>query len=428
MADMKFYSDEESFSKINNAIRRGDIVGVKGFPAKTKVGELSIVPTEITLLAVCHYRLPTGQDGLKDPDIRYRERYLDFIVNHEGRFPFFVRATIIQELRRILNQKGFLEVETPILSNSIGGATANPFTSNSKILHSDLYLRISPELFLKQLIVGGFSRVYEIGKQFRNEGIDADHNPEFTTCEFYSSFDEFESLFSLTEEILSEMVKKVNNGNLKFQTKFEENEITLDFTPPFKRISLVDEIERITGRPLPDLSTEDSLPQLQKLLDEQKIERPKPFTISRVIDKLVSHLIEPQCIQPTFVCHHPVALSPLAKQNQKNPQVTDRFELFVMGKEITNAYAELNDPLEQRTRFSQQALDRNKGEGEVPEKDEHFCKALEYGMAPTIGWGMGLDRVCMILTHSSHIRDVLLFPLMRPQTGGSSTGSGAGQQ
>ncbi|KAI8997097.1 putative Lysyl-tRNA synthetase [Pilobolus umbonatus] len=406
----RYSGTADQFQEDNRDLCRGDVVSFTGIPGKTNHGQLSLfVTTEMRVLSPCLHEIPTA--GLKDPEKRFRQRYLDLLVNPESAQILRTRAKIIKFIRSFLDERGFLEVETPILSGKAGGANARPFSTHAHALDMDMQLRIAPELYLKQLVIGGLDRVYEIGKQFRNEGIDADHNPEFTTCEFYQAYGNLESLMNDTETMLSELSQNIC-GDTPIKTK---NGDIIDFKKPFKRIDVMDRLSKGLNSPLSFLDKEDALSQLEELSHQHNIRISGPATLGRLLDKLISVFIEPECIQPTFLYNHPLALSPLAKEtiNENGLNVTARFELFVGGKELVNAYEELNDPVEQRRRFELQTNDRNKGDIESPVADTDFCDALEYGLPPTAGWGMGIDRVVQLLVNGSHIREVLTFPVMR---------------
>ena len=384
----------------------GDFLGVEGEVMRTDMGELSIKATHITHLSKALRPLPEKFHGLTDVETIYRKRYLDLISNRESFERFVTRSKIISEIRRYLDQKGFLEVETPVLHNEAGGAAARPFITHHNAQNIDMVLRIATELHLKRLIVGGMERVYEIGRIFRNEGMDATHNPEFTSIEVYQAYADFQDIMDLTEGIIQHVAKAVK-GNAP--VIYQGTEIKLN--EPFKRVHMVDAIKEITGV---DFWQDMTFEEAKDIAAEKKVPVEKHYTeVGHIINAFFEEFVEETLIQPTFVYGHPVAVSPLAKKNPEDERFTDRFELFIMTKEYGNAFTELNDPIDQLSRFEAQAKAKELGDDEATGIDYDYIEALEYGMPPTGGLGIGIDRLCMLLTDTTTIRDVLLFPTMK---------------
>ncbi len=416
LCDKREYANQDKFKSDNELIHRGDIVGVRGFAGKSLKGELSIYVMELVLLAPCLKFLPKMAYGLKDPEIRARKRYFDLIANPDTRNVFITRSKIFKELRRYLDDRGFIEVQTPVLSLKAGGASAKPFVTHHNDLDQDMFMRIAPELHLKQLVVGGLNRVYELGPQFRNESIDSSHNPEFTSLEFYMAYADYNDLLTMCEELVASTVMSIH-GKLKIKYQpLNRDEIEIDFTPPYRRIDMIPELENLIGTKLPDdIASSETRDMLDDLCARVGVECGSPRTTSRLIDKLVGHFIEPDCQNPTFIINHPLVMSPLAKQHRSNPQLTERFELFVAGMELANAYTELNDPQVQRRRFEDQLKARKQGDDEAQDIDEVFIDALEYGLPPTGGFGLGVERLIMLMTNKNTIRDVISFPPVTDQ-------------
>ena len=384
----------------------GDIIGVTGFVFKTRTEEISIHAKEVVLLCKALRPLPEKFHGLKDTDLRYRQRYVDLIVNPEVKETFLKRTKILKEIRNVLDSKGYLEVDTPILNTIAGGAAARPFVTHHNTLDMDMYLRIANELYLKRLIVGGFDKVYEMGRMFRNEGISIKHNPEFTNIELYSAYEDYHDMMDIAEEIISTVAK-----NVLGTTQITYQGTDIDLTPSWKRITMIEAIKEVTGIDFNEIETDEDAKEIAKNL---KLEYDETMTRGHIINLVFEEKVEETLIQPTFICDYPVEVSPLTKRKVDDKRLTERFELFIGGREYGNAYSELNDPIDQYERFLKQVEARENGDEEANMMDEDFITALEYGMPPTGGLGLGIDRLIMLLTDSASIRDVLLFPTMRP--------------
>ena len=388
----------------------GDIIGITGFVFKTRTGEISIHAKEVILLSKSLRPLPEKFHGLKDTDLRYRQRSVDLIMNPEVKETFKKRSLIIKEIRNMLDEKGFMEVETPILQTIPGGASARPFITHHNTLDIDMYLRIATELYLKRLIVGGFDKVYEIGRNFRNEGMDTRHNPEFTEMEAYLAYSNLEGMMNITEELIRRCANKVcGTGKISYQGE------EIDLEKPFRRITMIDSIKEVTGV---DFNTVETDEEAQKIAKDLNMEiDPIKTTRGDIIVQVFEEKVEETLRQPTFLYEYPIENSPLTKKCKDNPRMTQRFELFIGGREYANAYSELNDPIDQYERFLKQVQAREAGDEEANMMDDDFVQALEYGMPPTGGMGMGIDRLVMLLTDSASIRDVLLFPTMKSLDG-----------
>ena len=383
----------------------GDIVGLKGEVFKTKTGEISIHASEITLLSKSLQILPEKFHGLTNTDIRYRQRYVDLIMNPEVKDTFIKRSQILKEIRNFLDGRGFMEVETPMLVSNAGGAAARPFETHYNALDEDVKLRISLELYLKRLIVGGLERVYEIGRVFRNEGVDTRHNPEFTLMELYQAYTDYEGMMELTESMFRYLAEKVCGSAV-----IQYNDTVIDMSKPFERITMIDAVKKYSGVDFAQVATDE---EAKALADERHIEYEAHHKKGDIINLFFEEYCEDKMIQPTFVMDHPVEISPLTKKKPENPELVERFELFIYGREMCNAYSELNDPIDQRERFAAQEEAFAAGDEEANHTDEDFLNALEIGMPPTGGIGYGIDRLVMLLTNSQAIRDVLLFPTMK---------------
>lgn len=383
----------------------GDIVGIKGTVFKTKTGETSIKAFSVVLLSKSLQILPEKFHGLKDTDVRYRQRYIDLIVNQEVRDTFIKRSQILRSMRNYLDNQGFLEVETPVLVSNAGGANARPFDTHHNALDQDLYLRISLELYLKRLIVGGLERVYEIGRVFRNEGLSVRHNPEFTLLELYQAYTDYYGMMDLVENLFKHVAMEVLGTTL-----IKYDEVEMDLSKPFERLTMVDAVKKYTGVDFNEIADEAAAKVLAK---EHHIEFEERHKKGDILNLFFEKYVEDKLDQPTFIMDHPVEISPLAKRRNDNPEYTERFELFITKRELANAFSELNDPVDQRKRFEDQEALRAAGDDEAHKLDEDFITALEYGMPPTGGIGIGVDRLVMLLTNSAAIRDVLLFPTMK---------------
>lgn len=405
---------EEAY-KIISYLDMGDIVGVEGEVFKTQSGEISIKAKKLTLLSKSLQILPEKWHGLKDPDLRYRQRYVDLIVNPEVKETFLLRNKIIKKIREFLDNLGYLEVETPILGNIAGGANARPFLTHHNALNIDMSLRIANELYLKRLIVGGFDKVYEMGKMFRNEGMDTRHNPEFTNIELYEAYADYNDMMEITENLVAYVAKEVLGT-----TKVEYQGKIIDFTPPWRRIKMQDAVKEHTGVDFDKINTDEEAIEVAK---EHKLEIKPGMTRGHVISEMFEEFCEQYMDQPTFIIGHPVEISPLAKRNPDDPRITNRFEAFANCWEIANAFSELNDPIDQRERFEEQLRQKEYGDDEAHPMDEDFLNAIEVGLPPTGGLGIGVDRLIILLTNQASIRDVIFFPTMKPI--GADPNSGA---
>ena len=396
---------EENYNKLN-LLDIGDIIGVKGEVFKTKTGEISIRAKEIKLLTKSLQILPEKFHGLKDQDLRYRQRYVDLIVNPEVKEVFILRSKIIRAIREFLDNRGFLEVDTPILNTVAGGANARPFITHHNTLDIDMYLRIANELYLKRLIVGGFEKVYEMGRMFRNEGMSYKHNPEFTSIELYQAYADYEDMMKITEELVAYVAEK-SLGTTKINYQGQE----IDLSPPWRRLTMIDAIKEYVGVDFNNIDTDEEAIEVAK---EKGLEVEPGMKRGHIISEMFEEFCEKHLVQPTFITHHPVEVSPLAKRNAEDPRLTNRFEAFINTWEIANAFSELNDPIDQKERFLEQVKQREAGDQEAHMMDTDFINALEVGLPPTGGLGIGVDRLIIILTNQPSIRDVILFPTMKP--------------
>lgn len=411
-ARMQLYFQQNRLGKEAFALVKkldiGDIIRVTGTPFRTKTGELTLLTTEVVLLTKNLRPLPEKYHGLKDVELRYRQRYVDLIVNEEVRGTFRKRSQIIQAVREFLAARAFLEVETPMMQAVPGGATAKPFKTHHNALDLDLYLRIAPELYLKRLLVGGFERVFELNRNFRNEGISTQHNPEFTMLEFYQAHATYEDLMTLTEEMFGSVAQLVNQGGLQLDYQGQR----VDLTPPWRRLRLTEALSTI-GQ-IPESAVNDPRATLE-VARSLGLEAENYEGHGKLLTKIFDLVVEPKLIQPTFITHYPLEVSPLSRKNEADPSLTDRFELFIAGREMANGFSELNDPRDQRQRFLRQLEARAAGDEEAHFMDDDYIRALEYGMPPAAGEGIGIDRLVMLLTNAPSIRDVILFPHLRPE-------------
>lgn len=391
----------------------GDIIGVRGTVFRTRRGEITVDVSEMELLAKSLRPLPEKWHGLKDVELRYRQRYLDLLVNPESRRVFLLRSRILSAIRSFLDSRGFIEVETPMMHPIAGGAAARPFVTYHNALDMPLYLRIAPELYLKRLLVGGFENIYEINRNFRNEGVSAKHNPEFTMLELYQAYADYEDMMNLTQELICWVADRVLGTRV-----IPQNGFTVDLTPPWPRITMLEAVRRYAGVDLTGVSAAEA----RELARAAGVEVPPDASWGLVLSEIFEKVVEARLVQPTFVVDYPVETSPLAKRKAEAPELTYRFELFICGREIANAFSELNDPLDQRQRFLEQMRRREAGDEEAHMMDEDFLQALEYGMPPAGGLGIGVDRLVMILAGTPSIRDVILFPLLKPVSKSPLTG------
>ncbi|MGL4722099.1 MAG: lysine--tRNA ligase [Desulfovibrionaceae bacterium] len=409
-ASFQIYMSEktlgEDFSRIVNKIEIGDFIGVEGFLFRTKTDELTLHASSVQLLTKALRPLPEKYHGLTNIEQRYRQRYVDLIMNEDSKNVFYKRAEIIKTFRHFMENEGFMEVETPMLHAIAGGAAARPFSTHHNALNMELYLRIAPELYLKRLLVGGFEKVFEINRNFRNEGISTKHNPEFTMCEFYWAYTTFETLMPFTEKLFAHIAQTVcGTMNIIYQG------ISLNFAPTgWKRITFYDSLREIGGHSDAFLNSTE---QLQEYIKKKNVPLPQKITLAKLHECIFDIDVEEKLIQPTFLYAYPTELSPLSRRHDSNPDITDRFELFIAGKEIANAFSELNDPIDQRLRFMDQMKEKDAGNHDAHSMDEDYLRALEYGMPPAAGQGIGIDRLTMLLTNSHSIRDVILFPTLK---------------
>lgn len=398
---------DQVFDEVFKNLDIGDIIGIEGWIFRTRTGELTALVQKLTLLTKALRPLPEKWHGLKDKEIRYRQRYADLIANPEVKKVFLARTKIIHSMKRFLDERGFIEVETPVLQPIYGGASARPFITHHNALDMDLYLRIADELYLKRLIVGGIERVYEISKDFRNEGMDRDHNPEFTMLELYQSYADYNDMMVIAEEMVSSAAKELYGTTV---ISYQGDEI--DLTPPWRRLPMTEAVSEAINVDVKNTSDEE----LYKIASEREPELPKTISRGKLINFLFEEFVEPNLVQPTFIMNHPTEISPLAKKKSDDESVAERFEIFIGHLELGNAFSELNDPIDQRERFMDQAKQREAGDEEAQMMDDDFIRALEYGMPPTGGLGIGIDRLIMLLTDMPSLRDVVFFPHMRPES------------
>ncbi len=406
---LQFTKDElaEGLFERIDSVDSGDFIQVTGATILTKRDVETILVNEFHLLSKSIRPLPNTWFGLKDSEKRYRQRELDLLINKKNRDVLILRGKILSWLRAELTKEGYLEVETPILQQLAGGATARPFKTHHNALDMDLYLRIAPELYLKRLLVAGFEKVFDMGRCFRNEGVDREHNPEFTMCELYWAYADYEDLIELTEKMLTKMVREVT-GNEEVMC----GETTISFAMPWKRIRFIDLMNEELGF---DILEEKDTSKYVKILKEKGLEVPKVETYAKMVDELYKELVRPKLIQPTILYDYPTELAPLAKQNATDKRVAEKFQLLIKGMEVVNAYTEQNDPVEQRSKFEEQQEDRKKGDDEVGDIDEDYIRALEHGMPPAAGWGLGIDRLVSVLGDAHNVRDTIAFPLLRSE-------------
>ena len=408
---LQIYFSRESigeawFDEAKKLVEVGDIISITGFPFVTKTGELSLHVKELEVATKSIIPLPEKFHGLQDKELRYRKRYLDMIMNADVRKTFKIRSKIVSEIRHFFEERDFLEVETPMMHPIAGGANAKPFVTHHNALGIDRYLRIAPELYLKRLVVGGFEAVFEINRNFRNEGMDQTHNPEFTMIEFYWAYHNYHDLMHLTEEMFDVLLKK-----LKLPRKLPYGEMEIDFSKPFTKIGFREALCQIGG--VPDAILDDCAQIVQYIIDKGFSVEPK-LSLGKLYEELFDLFVEEKLINPTFIIDYPIEISPLARRSENNPNIAERFELFIAGREIANGFNELNDPIDQYERFAKQLQAKNAGDDEAHEMDEDFVQALGYGLPPTAGQGLGIDRLTMLLTNEQSIKDVILFPAMKP--------------